>query len=632
MTQFETLGIESSILQAIRDIGYEEPTPVQVQAIPEVLAGKDIIAQAQTGTGKTAAFGIPLIQKMDTTVRGIQGLVLTPTRELCVQVAEELTKLSKNIPDIRVAAVYGGQPIDRQIASLRDVPHIVVGTPGRVLDHLDRGTIRLYHVRMTVLDEADEMLDMGFRDEIENILDQVPSGRQMVLFSATMPPKIMSLATSYLKDPVHVQVVHNQQLTVEKIAQYVVEVAESAKAEILARLLEQYKPQLSMVFCNTKKRVNEVVFALQSRGVAVDGLHGDMKQSDRDACMEKFRQGVVQVLVATDVASRGLDISNVEAVFNYDFPNDQEYYVHRIGRTGRAGRGGMSFTFVFGRERQILRDMAAQIGADIQPVRIPTMDDVQDARIEGLIKTVKSSVEEGGLDVYTKILDRLSETLNPDVVGAALLKLHLGPIQSEQKTEEPLFSVTPEDLAQACIRPGKARLMLNVGRNDGVSVKEILTLFATETGLTSYFLGDIILGDTATYVDVPEDQIMAVFRGLNGIQYNDNPLSARLIHKERDAEQLQRDMAEQRSRRPDKKRFEDNRKQGHQNRRSPQGQGKFPKWQHDDSSTSVSADVSPRPERRDRNRDNRGGRDYRKPAAVPYFPASSGTPFRGTDA
>ncbi len=354
--RFEEMEIYPEIVRAVEDMGFEEATPIQAQAIPVMMSGVDMIGQAQTGTGKTAAFGIPLLQKVDPESRRLQAIILCPTRELAIQVAEELRNLAKYMQGVKILPIYGGQDIGKQIRSLKGGVQIIIGTPGRVMDHMRRHTIRLGDLHTVVLDEADEMLNMGFREDIETILKDTPEERQTVLFSATMPQAIMEIAETYQRKAVHVKVV-KKELTVPNIEQYYYEVRPKNKDEVLCRLLDLYSPKLSLIFCNTKKKVDELVLELQNRGYFAEGLHGDLKQMQRDRVMQGFRDGNTDILVATDVAARGIDVDDVEAVFNYDLPQDDEYYVHRIGRTGRAGRTGKSFTFIVGREVYKLKDI-----------------------------------------------------------------------------------------------------------------------------------------------------------------------------------------------------------------------------------------------------------------------------------
>ena len=341
------MNISNEICRAVLDMGFEEATPIQSQAIPVILEGKDIIGQSQTGTGKTAAFGIPLLERINPEDRRLQALILCPTRELAIQVAEEIRRLAKYMHGIKVLPIYGGQDIVRQIRGLKDGTQIVIGTPGRVMDHMRRKTIRCDHVHTVIMDEADEMLNMGFLEDMETILSQLPEERQTVMFSATMPPAIQEIARKFQNDPVNVKVV-KKELTVPKVTQYYYEVKPKTKVEVMCRLLDMYAPKLSVAFCNTKKQVDELVQELQGRGYFAEGLHGDLKQEQRDRVMNSFRNGATEILVATDVAARGIDVDDVEAVFNYDIPQDDEYYVHRIGRTGRAGRDGIAFSFVVG--------------------------------------------------------------------------------------------------------------------------------------------------------------------------------------------------------------------------------------------------------------------------------------------
>ncbi len=334
--RFDELNILPQILKGIKDMGFEEATPIQAQAIPVVMSGRDVIGQAQTGTGKTAAFGIPMLQKVDPSLKKTQVIVLSPTRELAIQVAEELHNLCKYLHGIKILPVYGGQDISKQIRSLKGGVQIIVGTPGRVMDHLRRKTIRCDYVHTIVLDEADEMLNMGFREDIETVLEYIPQERQTVLFSATMPKPILDITKKYQTDAVTIKVV-KKELTVSNIEQFYYDVKRKDKVDVLTRLLDYHNPKVSIVFCNTKKQVDELSRELSARGYFAEGLHGDMKQVQRDRVMANFRKGKTDILIATDVAARGIDVDDVEAVFNFDIPQDDEYYVHRIGRTGRQG-------------------------------------------------------------------------------------------------------------------------------------------------------------------------------------------------------------------------------------------------------------------------------------------------------
>ncbi len=347
--KFNEIDLTEEMQKGISEMGFEEMSPIQEKAIPVVLSGKDIIGQAQTGTGKTAAFGIPILEMVNSKDKSTQSLVMCPTRELCIQVAEEIKKLGKFKKGVEVLPVYGGQPIDRQIRALKKGVQVIVGTPGRLIDHIRRKTVKVDNVKFMVLDEADEMFDMGFRDDIALVMDRLHKDRQTIFFSATMPREIINFASRYQNNPEIIKVAHKQ-LIIPQIEQFYYEVKEHMKTEILSRAIDIYDPKLSIVFCNTKRKVDALNEELSARGYLVDGLHGDLKQNQRDTVMNKFRRGSIDILVATDVAARGLDVDDIDLVINYDIPQDEEYYVHRIGRTARAGREGIAISFVTNRD------------------------------------------------------------------------------------------------------------------------------------------------------------------------------------------------------------------------------------------------------------------------------------------
>jgi len=420
---FADLDLPEAIIKAVSDLGFEEPTPIQSLAIPLMRDGKDVIGQAHTGTGKTAAYGIPIIESVELAAKRPQALVLCPTRELAIQVSEELRKLAKYRKGVVILPVYGGQPIERQLHALRAGVQVVIATPGRLLDHLDRRSINLQEVRVVVLDEADEMLDMGFRDDIEAILKRVPEKRQTVLFSATMSQQILDLSRKFLKDPRTVRVIHDQ-LTVPTIEQYYFEVRDSGKVDVLSRVIDLYDPRLTLVFCNTKRRVDELVNHLQARGYLAEGLHGDMNQSQRERVMGKFRAGGIDILVATDVAARGIDVEDVDVVINYDVPQDPEYYIHRIGRTARAGKSGRSFTFVTGKEMWKLRDIQKFAKIRIAQQAIPKPHEISMKKAELLTERVRRIIEEDKLEAATqKVQQMMGEEYTSLEVAAALLSL-----------------------------------------------------------------------------------------------------------------------------------------------------------------------------------------------------------------
>ena len=390
---FAELGLSQELLHAIEDMGFEEPSPIQLLAIPPLLSGRDAIGQAQTGTGKTAAFGLPVLDRISPQ-KSTQSIILCPTRELAVQVAEELGKLGKYKKGISIVPIYGGQSLERQFRALEKGPQVIVGTPGRIIDHLKRGTLRLHNVFMAVLDEADEMLDMGFREDIELILREIPPQGQKILFSATMPQPILELSEQFLNSPEILTVAHKT-LTVPAISQTYYEVRPHLKLEALCRLLDVHNFHKTLVFCSTKRQADEIATHLQQRGYQADALHGDLNQTQRERVMGRFKTASLDVMVATDVAARGIDVEDVDAVINCDIPHDVESYVHRIGRTGRAGREGKAFTFVTAREHFRLRDIIRYTKARIVQGQLPTLRDVHNIRTSKLLDEVRNTLAAG---------------------------------------------------------------------------------------------------------------------------------------------------------------------------------------------------------------------------------------------
>ncbi len=500
--------ISKSLEKAILDMGFEEATPIQSLAIPHIMDGEDVIGQAQTGTGKTAAFGIPILEKINPKQKDLQAIILCPTRELAIQVAEELRKLSKYQKNIIVLPVYGGQPIERQIKALNKGVQIIIGTPGRVMDHMRRGTLDMTGVKIVVLDEADEMLDMGFRDDIEFVLRDTPSEKQMLLFSATMSSEIRRLAKEYQNDPQFLKVVPKE-LTVPETQQIYFEVKENMKLDLLSRLLDIYNPNLSLVFCNTKRRVDRLVSHLQVRGYLADGLHGDLTQNQRDRVMNKFRKGNIDVLVATDVAARGIDVEDIEIVFNYDVPNDDEYYVHRIGRTGRAGKKGKAFTFVSGKEIYQLRDIQRYTKTKIEQQEIPSLHRVQEIKTDQFIKKVKNVINTEDLDKQILIVERLIEEDYTSVeMAAALLKMAMSPEDN----------VSTEEFPDTGASQGMVRFFINVGRKDRIKAKDIIRAIGDKTGLSSRIIGKVDLFDKFSFIEIPETSAKDVFQIVQGMK------------------------------------------------------------------------------------------------------------------
>ncbi|SIT89572.1 DEAD/DEAH box helicase [Edaphobacillus lindanitolerans] len=435
MTKFSELNISDSTQLSLERMGFEEATPIQEETIPLAQEGRDVIGQAQTGTGKTTAFGVPIIEKIDTQNPDIQALIIAPTRELAIQVSEEIYRIGYG-KRARILSVYGGQEIGRQIRALRSRPQIVVGTPGRILDHINRGTMKLQGVQTLVLDEADEMLNMGFIEDINSILENVPSERQTLLFSATMPGPIRRIADNYMKDPAEVRI-KAKEMTVENIDQYFVKSQEREKFDILTRLLNVQRPELAIIFGRTKRRVDEVAQALNLRGYLAEGIHGDLTQAKRLSVLRQFKENKIDVLVATDVAARGLDISGVTHVYNFDIPQDPESYVHRIGRTGRAGKSGVAVTFVTPREMSYLRIVEETTKKKMTPLRPPSEDEALAGQQKLAVAQLKELVEKNELNDYRVLAeDMLQSNEAVDLVAAAIKSLTREPDDTPVKITE----------------------------------------------------------------------------------------------------------------------------------------------------------------------------------------------------
>ncbi len=483
--------VSNAVKRALDDMGFESLTEIQQKAIPLILDGKDVIGKSQTGSGKTIAFGVPAISAIDKDInkKYTQVLVLVPTRELAIQACSEIRKLMKYTHDIKTVAVYGGQMLSKQIPLMRQGSQIVVGTPGRVMDHIDRKTLKLQKLKMIVLDEADEMLNMGFREDIEKILKSTPDERQTVLFSATMPKEILDIVNNYQKDPTLIEVARKQ-MTVETIKQFSVECPKGKKVDALCHIMDRENIKLGIVFCNTKKMVDMLVPMLEEKGIFARGLHGDMRQRDRDKVMKEFRKGGVQLLVATDVAARGIDVNNVDAVFNYDIPTQTEYYVHRIGRTGRAGKAGESYTFIVDK-RQLMQmgDIIRAVKAEIQPYEI-----------EGF-KTDKPAKE------------LKEKSRKPDKKENAFFKEKAKGKKSKKEIVEKSNNFYP--------------MRLSIGRKSGVSPKQILGAVTGESGVKGSEIGAIHIGDMHTTVEIPFAKKLEIIHSVNGTKIKGKKVSAK---------------------------------------------------------------------------------------------------------
>ncbi|MDD3360780.1 MAG: DEAD/DEAH box helicase [Hespellia sp.] len=509
--KFEELGLSPEIEKAVKFMGFEEASPIQAKTIPVIKEGKDIIGQAQTGTGKTAAFGIPMLEKIDSKNKKLQGIILCPTRELAIQVADEIRNLAKYMHAIKVLPIYGGQDIVKQIRSLKAGTQLIIGTPGRVMDHMRRKTIKMDDVHTVILDEADEMLNMGFREDIETILEGVPEERQTVLFSATMPKAIMDITKKFQKDAEIIKVV-KKELTVPNIEQLYYEVRPKNKEEVLSRLLDIYSPKLSVVFCNKKRTVDELVTALQNRGYFAAGLHGDLKQSQRDRVMQSFRSGRTDILCATDVAARGIDVDDVEAVFNYDLPQDDEYYVHRIGRTGRAGRVGRSFSFVSGKEVYKLKEIQRYCKTKIKAQKVPSIDDVANTKMDKIMEEVTTIIENEDL---TAMINAIQTQVNDSDytamdMAAAFLKMQIGVEKEEETTDGSNLDFGDTGAEE----PGMVRLFINVGKKQKARPGDIVGALAGESGMPGKLIGSIDMFDNYTFVEVPREYTLDVLNAM----------------------------------------------------------------------------------------------------------------------
>ena len=458
-TTFIDLGLSSELLAGVKKMGFEQPSPIQAQTIPSILEGLNIVGLSQTGSGKTAAFGLPLLQGLSKENKAVQALVLCPTRELAVQVCEEIQRLGSELEGIYATTVYGGAPIDRQIRSLKRGVHLVVGTPGRIIDHLKRKTLKLGGVQMCVLDEADRMLDMGFKEDMEYILDTLPDSAQKLFFSATMNKQVKRLIEAFSQRTRTIEV-EKRTLTVESIDQMYYEVRNRSKIEVLSRLLDMEVEPKGIIFCNTKQMVEEVCEVLALRGYVADRIHGDITQVNRERVIKRFREGKVELLIATDVAARGLDIDEVGIVFNYDLPYDPEDYVHRIGRTGRAGKTGKSITFVFGKDIHRLELIERYIKQSIKRMKIPSQEEVEGKVSDSVFAKVRDLLETKDFQNFEHLFDRLIETGNtPSDVASALFHL----LKSQDARERETITEDSETFSSKPLR--------NKNYNDGTSSK-----------------------------------------------------------------------------------------------------------------------------------------------------------------
>lgn len=504
---FENLDLSQEVMKAIESMNFTEATEIQAGAIPHILAGLDVIGRSNTGTGKTAAFGIPAVESIDHNINKPQVLVLCPTRELAMQTTEEMRKFSKYKPCVKVASVYGGQSMDIQIRQLRTA-NIVIGTPGRIMDHMRRRTLKLDDIKMVVLDEADEMLNMGFYDDIKTILTDVPEERQTVLFSATMPPAILKITKEFQKDPQTVTVDKGQR-TLTSIAQFYYHVPMGKKMDAINLLLQMHEPKRSIVFCNTKAMVDELVIYLNEHGFKSVGIHGDMRQAVRSNVMENFKTGKISILVATDVAARGIDVENIETVFNFDIPQDYEYYIHRIGRTGRAGKLGAAFTLTSNpKQLRIINEIKRFINADIIEKPIPSVDDIMNKKQDKFIAKIKKALDEDTYEQNNYYIDRfVSEGYDLKQIASCLLNM----AASKDKKFVPVIKSAPvESYEVGKSDSPKVNLQVNIGRNQKIAPNFIVGAIVEATGLPAKAIGKIEIFDDHTTVEMNSQSAQVV--------------------------------------------------------------------------------------------------------------------------
>jgi len=523
--QFNELNLSQELLQAVEKLGFSEMTEIQQKSIPLLLEGRDVTGRSNTGTGKTAAFGIPAVESICENDRNVTVLILCPTRELAMQACGELKKFSEFKKYIRVCAVYGGASMEKQIHELKRGVNIVVGTPGRVMDHMRRKTLKLDNLRTIILDEADEMLNMGFREDIETILKSVPEKRQTVLFSATMPPAILAITKEYQHDPVTVKI-EEKHRTVDLIDQYWFEVAMGRKTDALKLLLSAYSPKSAMIFCNTKKMVDELTEELTKSSFRVMGLHGDMKQTQRTQVMNSFKSGSVSILIATDVAARGIDVNGIDAVFNYDLPQDNEYYIHRIGRTGRAGHKGTAYTLISGRKQiYALKDISRFTKAEITELPLPHKSDIVSLKLNKIFEQTINKENSPSHESFSLAARLLDSGMTPEEIIAGLIDEK---IQSE-------ISSLPEFDIPAPLRKSRRRdkektvkIEISIGRNQHIAPNFILGALVDATGMPGRDFGKIDIFDRHTTVEIPEAETDYVLDSMESAKINGHKVNVKL--------------------------------------------------------------------------------------------------------
>ena len=521
VVKFEEMNLSKKVKRALKEYGYEQATEIQSKAIPLILDGHDVIGQSQTGTGKTAAYGLPMLEMIDKSSKKTQAIVLCPTRELAIQVTEELRKYLKYEDGIKCLAIYGGQSIERQIMYLKKGVQIIVGTPGRVMDHMRRRTIKLANTKMVVLDEADEMLDMGFEEDMETILKDVPAERQTVLFSATMSKKILEIAKKFLKNPKNIKIA-TPELTVENIEQIAIEVKAKIKDETVERLIDTAEAKKTIIFCNTKKKVDSLTEKLKAKGYKVEALHGDIKQIQRDRIMKKLKSGGITVLVATDVAARGIDIKELELVINYDIPQEQEFYVHRIGRTGRNGNSGLAYTLYTGKEKTKLKEIEKYAKTKIKLGKVPTLEQAEEIKSKKVIENIQNVINKNEFK-NESIIEELLKNNDIETIAKALMTM-----LAKDKTVD---TIGEKQNINIDSNSSEVRLFLNVGKKDNVRVKDIIGSVCSNCVISKEDIGDVDLMDKFSFMNVPTQYAKDILKSMEGKKIKGREIRIEIANK-----------------------------------------------------------------------------------------------------
>lgn len=505
--KFEELNLSKNIKKALAEAGYINATPIQTKSIPQILEGKDLIGQSQTGTGKTASYSLPIIEKIDKNDKNVQAIILCPTRELALQITDEIRKFNKYEEGANCLAVYGGEQIERQIRALKRGVKIVVGTPGRIMDHMRRKTLKLDNIKMVVLDESDEMLNMGFEEDINEILSKTPEERQTVLFSATMNERILNISKKYLNNPVKVKI-KSKELTVDKIEQISLELKSKMKDEMVMRLIDINNPKKAVIFCNTKKKADNLIEILKNNGYQAECLHGDVKQAQRQRIMNRLKNGEFKILVATDVVARGIDVDELELVINYDIPQDDEYYVHRIGRTGRNGNGGKAYTFVVGKEKNRIRGIEKYANTKLLVGKLPTIEQVNEVKNMKIVEKIQNIINDKEYKINPankNILNKLLENNDIETVANALLEIiNKNSISTKKNNKENKQYKNGE----------MVKLFITVGKIDNIKNKDIVGSITANAAISGSEIGKIKILDKYSFVEVPGELVEEVMNGM----------------------------------------------------------------------------------------------------------------------